>query len=741
MNRLFAIAAAIILALLCAPTSPLQAQREGYIQGLVHDAGDENLATLAGATVKWKGTNVGVVTLADGSFEIIKVEETDTLVISYIGYKTEEVKVTFWNVHVLLEPITQDEVVVTEEESTISSAPQRTENVTSRELRRAACCSLAESFERSPSVEVSYSDAASGARTILLLGLRGQYTQLLTEAVHLMRAVETPFGMEHIPGPFMESINISKGAGTVTNGYDGMVGAINVWLHEPFLTPLFYGNVYANTMSRFEGNFYSGQQVSDVLSTATMLHGRILQEDIDNNGDGFLDVTNMKQLNAVHRWAFNNDEYEWQFLLHGLLDNYASGQHEDSVKSGAAPYLIDTDIERLEGFAKFGLLDVFYDLQQSSLAFVVSGGLHNAASIFGKRTIDARERQFDAKVILTTTLSDLISLNSGLSFRYDNIREDIRFDDSTGRLFDRIERVPGVYAEATITPIDELTLMLGARYDVHNIYGSYLTPRLHVKYDLGSVTFLRASVGRGWRAPAVVSENLSSFVNNRNVYFDETFDAEESWNYGGSFTTTVMVGERPIVFDAEIYRTDFVNKVIIDYDRSVRDVYITNLDGSSYSTSFMAQIQTTPLPRFDVTVAYRWLDVQAPLDGTMQLLPMLSRHRGLLTLAWESSNNKWQVDGTVSYNGTGRLPTTEGNPDQYRRELTFPGYWRVNGQVTYKFDFMDIYVGSENITNFIQQDPIIAAEDPFGQYFDASLAWGPTSPWMMYIGIRFSPFE
>jgi outer membrane receptor for ferrienterochelin and colicins len=729
------LAAAIGCAITVSAQTPTQgATLKKVVKGMVHAMPD--MQTLNGATVRWKGTSKGTYTDADGMFSIERVEETDTLQISYVGYTALDVVADRDMLHIMLEPTTQDVVVVTEDESTITNVTQRTETVTRKELTRAACCSLAESFERSPSVEVAFSDAVSGARTIRVLGLRGQYTQLLTEAVPLKRAVETPFGMEHIPGPFMESINISKGAGTVSNGYDGMVGAINVWMQDPFEAPLLYVNAYGNTMSRFEGNVYSGGMISPELATVTMVHARTRQTDIDNNGDGFQDSPKMQQFNAVQKLHYNNDEIEWQLFVNGLVDSYASGQLADSVKPGEQRYRLTTDIERLEAFMKFGLLDVFYDLDQSSLAFIVSGAMHNANSIFGERVIDARERQFDAKAILTTTFSDALFMNNGLSFRYDNVRETFWRNDTTNTVFDRIERVPGVYSEATWTPMDDLTVVGGLRYDWHNLYGSFFTPRMHAKLTLGSLTFIRASAGRGWRAPTVLSENLSTYVNNRNVFFDPAFRAEESWNYGASFTTTITIADRPYVFDAEIYRTDFQNKVIIDYDRSVRDVYITNLDGNAYSTSIMAQIQATPFKRFDVTVAWRWLDVQAPQNGVMQLVPMLSRHRALMTLAWE--NDVWQVDGTITYFSSGRLPTTEGNPEAYQRPLTFPGYWRVNSQVTYKMPSFDIYVGSENMTNFIQQDPIIAAEDPFGQHFDASLAWGPTSPWMIYLGVRYT---
>lgn len=689
---------------------------------------------LVGATVRWKETNVGTYTDARGSFEIVRVPETDTLVISFLGFMPEQVSAKSNHIMVHLDVATAQAVEVVADETTISKSIIRTELVTKKELTRAACCSLAESFERSPSVEVSYSDAVSGARTIRMLGLRGQYTQMLTEAVPLMRSLEVPFGMDHIPGPFMTSISISKGAGTVSSGYESMTGAINICMQDPFDAEPLYVNAFGNTMERFELNAYAGQWISPSLATVTLLHGRIREREVDNNNDGFLDAPKMRQLNAVHKWMFNNDEIEWQLFLHGVLDGYTSGQVSGTTsgQSDGRLYSINTDIERFEAFMKLGLLDVFWDLEKSSAAIIVSGVMHNMFSSFGDRTVEARQRTGQVKGILTATLSDEVSLNTGLTYRYDHVTETLLSNS-----FRREEHVPGAYAEVTLTPSDEFSVLAGGRIDVHNLYGTRVIPRVNVRWQPTQLTSVRLSGGRGWRVPSVVTENLTAYINSRVMHFDDSFRPEDSWNYGAAFTTSFQIGDRPIVFDVEAFRTEFSNKVIIDFDQSARDVYISNLDGRSHSTSIMAQIQATPLPQLDVAVAYRWIDVQAPLNGVMQLMPMISRDRVLFTLAWETVKPNWQVDGTITYFGPGRLPSTSENPVDLQRLDTFPGYWRINAQVTKKFDVLDFYAGMENINGFIQQDPIIGANDPFGEFFDASLAWGPTSPRIAYFGVRF----
>ncbi|MBK7411973.1 MAG: TonB-dependent receptor [Ignavibacteria bacterium] len=696
---------------------------------------------LRSATVLWKGTREGTLTSADGHFMIKRSAQTDTLEIRYAGYETQYVVAPTDTIEIVLQLRTENVVTVEADQPTITRAPQKTEMITKKDLVKAACCSLAESFEKNPSVEVSFADAVSGAKQIQLLGLRGLYTQFLIEAVPLVRSLEMPYGLDHVPGPFMESISISKGASTVTNGYESMTGQINICMHDPRTAPSLYVNAYGNTQARFELNLYGAQQITDELSTMTMLHGRIMDMTMDNNNDGFADIPAFKQVNLVHRWLYNNDEIEWQVFVRGLIDQHTSGQsvvghagdpHAHDSTNGA-PYDIVTDIGHADGFIKFGLLNAFGDMEGSGVSLVVAGAYHDATSTFGLRQAHGQQRTVNVRGVLALPFSEEIKLVGGFSYLYDDVQESLMTNS-----FSRIERVPGLYAEATLQPVKNVTILAGLRADAHNLYGTRVVPRAHIKWSATGMTSIRASIGRGWRVASVVTENLSSYINSRQVYFDQSFSPEDSWNVGASFTTSFEVAARPITFDAEIYSTSFMNQVVVDYDRSVREVWVTNLNGTSYATNVMAQILVSPIPRLDVLVAYRWVDVQAPYGGIQQQRPMVSRSRVLTTLSYATIESEWQADLTVAWNSTGRLPTTAGNPPGATLASTFPSWWRVNAQITKRFGTFDVYVGIENATNFIQDDPILGADMPYGETFDASLTWGPLDSRMFYAGVRLT---
>lgn len=716
---------------------------QGEIRGLVLGRGPGlELETLRSATVRWKSTNVGTLTDRDGRFTLMRVSHTDTLEVRYASFETAFIVATTDTIEIVLVPNTTNVVVVEADQPTITRAPQKTEIISKKDLQKAACCSLAESFEKNPSVEVSFSDAVSGAKQIQLLGLRGLYTQFLVEAVPLIRSLEMPNALDHIPGSFMESISISKGASTVTNGYESMTGQINICMHNPRTAPSLFVNAYGNTQSRFELNLYGAQQISDELSTMTLVHGRIFEMGMDNNNDGFADIPTFRQLNLVHRWWYADTDIEWQVYVRGILDHYKSGQsvlghvgpkHIRGDTTSKAAYDITTDITRADGFVKFGFLNPFEDMDGSGLSVIVSSAYHNVTTSFGERQAQGLQRTVNVRGVAALPFSDNVKLIGGFSFLYDDVQESIMNNS-----FARIERVPGVYAEATLKPMPRITILAGLRADAHNLYGTRVVPRAHIKWSISELTALRASAGRGWRVASVVTENLSSYINSRQLFIDPAFRPEDSWNIGASMTTSMEIADRVLTLDAEAYTTTFSNQVVVDYDRDVREVHVTNLIGNSYATNVMAQALFSPIPRLDVLLAYRWVDVQSPYGGQMQQRPMISRSRILTTFSYITLDNEWQADLTVAWNSTGRLPTTVGNAVSNERLTTFPSWWRVNAQITHRIGTFDVYLGIENAMNFIQMDPISGADMPYGSSFDASLAWGPLDPRMLYAGVRFT---
>jgi hypothetical protein len=183
--------------------------------------------------------------------------------------------------------------------------------VTSKELLKAACCNLAESFETNPSIDVNFSDALTGTKQIKMLGLTSPYLMITEENIPSVRGASQAYGLSFTPGTWVESIQITKGAGSVVNGYESISGQINTELIKPINDIPFFLNAYGSTDSRFELNTHFNTKISDKWSSSLFLHGNTRVAKTDMNDDGFLDNPLAKQINILNRYQYYNAEKGW----------------------------------------------------------------------------------------------------------------------------------------------------------------------------------------------------------------------------------------------------------------------------------------------------------------------------------------------------------------------------------------------------------------------------------------------
>lgn len=599
-----------------------------------------------------------------------------------------------------------------------------TEFISSKELLRAACCNLGESFTTNPSVDVNYADAATGAQQIKLLGLSGTYVQMLTENIPNYRGLAAPYALGYIPGPWMQSIQVSKGASSVKNGYESITGQINVEFKKPQATPWADANLYFNSDLKLEANLGANLKLSDKWSTALLGHYEILDKAHDDNGDGFADMPKMRQGSLMSRWAYISDTYMFQLAIKGLKEHREGGQiaHGHTAHN---PYLIDITNERYEAFAKNAL--ILNPELMTNIALILSGSIHHERSSYGHKRYDADQRNGYASLMFETDLDEHHNLSTGLSLNHDYLSDDSDTDETT----------PGVYAQYTYKIGETFTVMGGLRWDHSSLWGSYVTPRMHVKYSPTEWLTLRGSVGKGYRTPHILAENSYLLASSRQLIINENIGQENAWNYGLSTQLRIPVGGRTLDLNAEYYYTRFNQQAIIDYDVAERMIEVHGLNDHEKSYSHTIQVDATYeiLPKLNVTAAWRWNDVKATYNGKLRQKPMNSRYKGLLTASFAPGLGKWQFDATVQLNGGGRLPD---NHDTTLMPEHFKAYEQVSAQVTRFFRHWSIYAGGENLTGFKQKNAIISADNPWGPNYDATMIYGPVHGAVFYIGARIN---
>ncbi|MBT3383784.1 MAG: TonB-dependent receptor [Prolixibacteraceae bacterium] len=716
------------------------------ISGKIFGNGDGGKQPLPGVNIYWEGTTEGTASNSEGDFEISQKTEQHMLVFSFVGYSTQVLHVHGSEpIEVTLEPNLEiEEVTVVKKDrgtylSTIN--PVHTVRIGGAELHKAACCNLAESFETNPSVDVSYSDAVTGAKQIRLLGLEGTYSQLQIENMPNLRGLATNFGLTYIPGPWMESIQVSKGAASVLNGYESISGQINAEYKKPDSQEKLFLNVYAGGHGRLEFNGNTNIRVhKDKLTTGLFVHASDLSKRNDDNGDGFLDTPLSRLVQVLNRWKYNNFKgFMAQAGISMLAEDRLGGQvgFERGMNSVPTnPYGININTKRFEGFFKTGFVT---PNGRTAVAFLSNFASHFTESFYGLNNFDADETRFYGNFVLTRDLDEagFHSLNSGFGFIFDKFNEELY-----GQSMNRTEQVPGIFAEYTMKPSENFTLMTGIRADFHNIFGAFVTPRMHLRFQASDNITLRMNAGKGYRTANVVSENIFLLASARQMDWSDNVFQEEAWNFGFSFIQNYQLFNRDLQINAEYFYTDFQSQLVIDRETSSSNIILSPLNGKSYAGSLQFDLRYQLIERLDILLAYRINDVKQTISGELLEKPLTNRYKGLINFNYSTNLKKWMFDYTIQFNGGGRIPRypVEGmdllqvSADYYE----FSPYTVMNAQVTKYFRYWSIYAGSENLTNFKQKNPIAGADNPFGPDFDATNVWGPTLGRKIYMGLRFN---
>lgn len=717
----------------------------GYVYEKHKEENHTHFEPLIGASVYWKGTQQGTTTDDLGKFILKMTPETNFLIVSFVGYKSDtiriiegqkEVKVVLKSIQVL------DEVEVTARqkgEYIDKLNPIKTEVISSNGLQRLACCNLSESFENSGTVDVNYSDAVTGAKHIQMLGLAGIYTQILSENMPLLQGLSYSHGLSFVPGTWMQSIQVSKGTSSVINGFESITGQINTEFKKPHLTDPLFVNIYVNSEGKVELNADITKKLNKYVAASLLIHTESQTLANDHNNDNFLDLPLSKQFNLFNRWNIEKEGvYCIQYGIKALWDNKIGGQigfNPIKDKFTSHSYGIGIHIEKYDFIAKHGF---YFNKPETSIGVQLSVTYHNQDAYFGYNRYDATEKSIYSNVIYHTFIgSNNHKIDVGSSFIYNHFNEYFKVPN-VDTLWDKHYNTAGAFAQYTYDYQKILTLMFGFRADYNNAYQWIYTPRFHVKYEINENTNLRFSLGKGSHFAYPVAENMSLMVSSRNWYFANNLKPEEAWNTGLSFSHKFKIGdEKSIQLNADAYRTEFTSQVIIDNVTNPREIRVYELDGKSYSNSFQLNITTSVIKHLDLTLIGRYNNVKQTYGSKLIDKPMSPPFKGLFTASYNTKFEKWQFDATVQYIGKGTLPDFSVNPVEYQIMKESPDYIIVHFQITRRFKHWDLYGGVENLTNYTQHMPIIAHDDPFGNYFDASVIWGPIMGRLYYAGFRF----
>lgn len=745
MNLRYLIACAGILSALCG-----RAQIKGK---LVEISKKGDTTVVPGVIIAWEGSAFSATSDENGNFSIATATETSQLRVQAVGYENQILTVSDPTKFLLLVlksgvELNEIEIVYFSSGTEVSYLnPIKMEILNERSLMKAACCNLSESFETNPSIDVNFADAVSGTKQIQMLGLSGQYAQITKENMPYLRGLANNYGLSFIPGTWIQSIQLSKGAGSVINGYESFTGQINTELQNPEHSDKLNFNTYVNENARNEYNLNLSRRLNQKLSVGLLNHvsyNPIIQ---DLNADGFADIPTGKQYNFMNKYSIQIPKKGFEAQIGGsyLKDERIGGQYQHLIKNyqDTVPlYKIGINNEKWEVYSKTGF--VFKKKPGTSMGLQLSYLNHEQYNFYGVNSYKGLQKTFYANYIYQGIIGNTNNTYKvGGSFMHDDVNESLNLF-----AYKRTEQVGGAFLEFAKNYKEKFNLVAGLRADQHNYYGVFFTPRLHVRYAFKPTSVLRFSGGRALRTANIFTDNSYLMASSRSWIIEGSdtkmpygLKPETGWNYGLNYTQKFKINYRDAYVTLDVYRTDFTNQVVTDIDYDVQKVVIYNLKGVSYSNTLQFEFNMEPRKRFFLKTAYRYVDTKVSYKEGLLQKAMVSKHRAFINVSYETKNSHWQFDFTTQYNGVKRLPGTENSPAEYQRGEYSPEYFNLLGQITYltkiKSADFHVYLGVENLLNYKQTNPIVASDVPYSKYFDASMVWGPIYGRMLYAGLRF----
>ena len=705
---------------------------------------------LEGATVKWLNTNKGTISDEDGIFKLESALGEDFIEISFLGFETDTVyiknKKNITHFLKISQENTLDEVIISKRKRSAQRTylmPQNIVKISEDELLKAACCNLSESFETNPAVDVNHSDALTGTKQIKMLGLKSPYILITEENIPMVRGASQTYGLTFIPGTWIESIQITKGMGSVINGYESIVGQINAELKKPLNDIPLFVNSYYGEDGRFEINTHLNSKVSEKVQTTIFAHHNRRDNINDKNGDGFLDKPLQNQINFLNKWQYTNPTKGLVSFLNFkyLNDEKTLGSilFSQNPKYGSSNWGGEILTKRFDSSFKLGYVNP--NIPYQSIGFQLSYSSHDQDSYYGARIYDINQKSIFSNIIYNTIITNSRNkIKLGLNYSYDNYDE-ILSQKSYSDIIQRKDNSSGLFFEYSYDNFTNLNLVAGLRYDRHNNMGSFFTPRFHFRYSIAPRFSLKGSFGTGRRISNVLTENLQVFVTNRVIQNKNLSDLlyglkpEKATNYGISIDKGFNFAGGQGNFIIDYYKTDFKNKIIVDFENPREVSFYNSENNQSKSSSFQAEVIFSK-NRWNLTAAYKNYDIKLMYNDGLKEKPIQPSEIIFFNFGTESKKvgeKHWKYDFTANFLGKQRLMKNVRDKSEY-----VDPHFSINSQLTRIFSQkFEVYIGGENLNNYQQDSPIIFASDPFNKDFDGSIVHGPIFGKSVYMGFRF----
>jgi outer membrane receptor for ferrienterochelin and colicin len=618
----------------------------------------------------------------------------------------------------------------------------KTEIINRGELRKAACCDLAGCFETQSTVQPQVTNVLTNAKELRILGLSGVYNQLLLDGMPAFSGLSYTYGLAHIPGSMLENIWVVKGANSVLQGYEGMVGQITVWPREGGTAEALTSDVLWNSFG--EKHVNAAVAINRGKWTGyTALHSSLPGNKVDRDEDGFLDVPLLERHVAYTKWRYRKEnENGWSaFVALRATNDERVGGHRDfdakKDKGSVQRYGQTIDIGQFDLSTKSG----FRWRDRHKVSLFVNAQYHDQHTWIGVLNYQPVQTLLNAigQYELFYGPAQRNDLKAGFSYRYFDLKEDFMTSSDTIQKgldpkYRMRENVPGIFIENTLKwGEDRWALVTGMRWDTHSEFGDKLTPRVLMRWQPKEAWDFRFSAGYGWRTVRLFSENFNMLSSNRRIDFRENILPEQSVNSGVSVVYKRKVKQWNLTLAADVFYTEFSNQFFPNYDVNASLIVVENFKGRAASIAGQTEIILSREKNWSFRLAYNYLDVYRIQHSQKIQMPYNNTHKILSVVSYTTTNQKWRIDHNGHWYSRPSLPLIFSD-----LAISEPKpFWVGSLQVTAVFGDFECFTGCENLADFRLLRPIVGYETPFDASFDTSYIWGPTRGREFYVGVRW----
>ncbi len=547
-------------------------------------------------------------------------------------------------------------------------------------------------------------------------GLEGAYTMVTIDGMPIVSGLSTVYGLSGIPQALIERIELIKGPASTLYGSESVAGLINIITKHPDNAALFSSDIFASHWGELSADI-SGKIALKKAQSLLGINCFKYQNPVDNNQDGFTDVTLQDRISLFNKWNFKRKKgrvfslaarYVYEDRFGGDLNWKKQFRGTDQIY-GESIYT-----NRYELFGSYQL-----PFKERTF-FSFSANSHKQNSVYGNLPFLATQNILFTQLTRHKSFSEKNTLLLGAALRYtyyddntpatESLRND-RINNSPSKTL-----LPGLFAQNTMKLNVQNSLLLGLRYDYNSLHGSIITPRLNYKLSSkNKLNVLRFSLGNGYRIANVFTEDHAALSGARELIFLSNLKPERSYNANLNFVKKIFTKkEWMFSFDASVFYTYFTNKIFPDYNANSNAIIYDNLNGHAVSNGISLNTQVD-YKSLNMVFGGTLMDVYS-VENQLKERQLLTEN---FTLTWSVGyrlKKQWKFDYTGNLYSSMLLPLL-GPLDP--RPGSSPWYSIQNIQLTKAHKSFEFYGGVKNILNWVpwrnldQVGLIARSFDPF----------------------------